>query len=142
MDKITELHEKFTQEGYARLLGLRLVELREGYARVTIEIKPTLQNIFHHVHGGAIFSLIDEAFELACNSHVEDAVAMSVTVNYIRAPQGTTLSATAQEIALTRRTGIYDITVHDESDRVIAVARALCYRKESLPKVSPPPLFA
>lgn len=129
MGKIELLREKFAQEGYARFLGIELEELREGYARVRMRVTENLHNIFATAHGGALFSLLDEAFELACNSHVEDAVAMSVTVHYVRPVTEGTVVAEAQEVVLTARTGIYDITAYDEAGNPVAFARALCYRK-------------
>lgn len=129
MDKLAILREKFSQEGYARFLGMELEELREGYARVRMNINENFHNIFSSAHGGAIFSLLDEAFELACNSHVEDAVAINVTVHYVKPVAEGTIVAEAHEVALTTRTGIYDITCFDTSGNPIAFARALCYRK-------------
>lgn len=129
MDKIAFLQEKFAQEGYARFLGMELEELREGYARVRMTIRDNYHNIFATAHGGALFSLLDEAFELACNSHVEDAVAISVTVHYVKPVIEGEVIAEAREVALTTRTGIYDITACDASGHPVAFARALCYRK-------------
>jgi acyl-CoA thioesterase len=129
MDKITLLQEKFAREGYAHFLGMELEELQEGYARVRMRVEPRFHNIFSTLHGGALFSLLDEAFELACNSHVEDAVAMSVTVHYIKPLLEGWVKAEAKEIALTARTGIYDIEARDEEGNLVALARAICYRK-------------
>jgi acyl-CoA thioesterase len=129
MEKIESLRKEFHNEPYARFFGFQLEELREGYARVTMEVRPDFQNIFQVTHGGAIFSLIDEAFEMACNSHIEDAVAMSVTVNYLKPAQGRFLTASCQEVALTRKTGTYDIEVRNEEGELIALARAISYRR-------------
>lgn len=129
MDKITLLRERFTHEGYAQLLGMELEELQEGYARVRMKVEPRFQNIFVTLHGGALFSLLDEAFELACNSHVEDAVAMNITVHYVKPVLEGWITAEAKERTLTTRTGIYDIEAHDEEGNLVALARALCYRK-------------
>lgn len=129
MDKLTLLRERFAQEGYARFLGMELEELKEGYAKVRMRITKSLHNIFSSAHGGALFSLLDEAFELACNSHAEDAVAVNVTVYYLRPITEGEIIAEAREVALTTRTGIYDITAFDTSGNPIAFAKALCHRK-------------
>ncbi|MGQ9623401.1 MAG: PaaI family thioesterase [Candidatus Caldatribacteriaceae bacterium] len=129
MDKLALLQEKFTQEGYAHFLGMELEELQEGYARVRMKVEPRFHNIFFTLHGGALFSLLDEAFELACNSHVEDAVAISVTVHYTRPVFEGWVTAEARERNLTARTGIYDIEARDGEGNLVALARAICYRK-------------
>ncbi|WP_427365811.1 PaaI family thioesterase [Candidatus Caldatribacterium saccharofermentans] len=129
MEKIAILREKFVKEGYARFLGMELEELAEGYARVRMKVQEHLHNIFSILHGGALFSLLDEAFELACNSHVEDAVAISVTVHYMKPVVSGDLVAEAKEVALTPRTGLYSLTAYNEDGIPVAFAQALCYRK-------------
>jgi acyl-CoA thioesterase len=94
-----------------------------------------MENIFGMAHGGAIFALIDEAFETAGNSHGTVAVALNMNITYTAAPSsGARLRAEAREVNLTKRTASYDIRVQDEKEKLIAVCQALVYRKkERLP---------
>ncbi|PIP38268.1 MAG: thioesterase, partial [Desulfobacterales bacterium CG23_combo_of_CG06-09_8_20_14_all_51_8] len=56
-------------EPFAQKLGLRLVALDRGYSRVEMDYLPeSMDNIYDRAHGGAIYSLIDEAFETACQT--------------------------------------------------------------------------
>jgi len=127
--------KRVAQEPFARKLGLKLVKLEPGYALVEMTLQPDTANIFEMTHGGAIFSLIDEAFELSCNSHGTVAVALSMTVTYHRPPtQGAILRAESREIYRSRKTGTYDIKVTENEDVLIASCQALAYRKnEKLP---------
>jgi acyl-CoA thioesterase len=132
------IFERVEQEPFARKFGLKLVDLGPGYSRVEMEAGRDLENIFGMTHGGALFALIDEAFETACNSHGIMAVALNVNISYISAPaEGARLTAIAREISCTRKTGNYDIKVYDDSDKLIASCQALAYRKGS-----PPPCLA
>jgi len=92
-------------------------------------------NLFGVVHGGAIFSLMDEAFQASCNSHGSVALALSVNVVYHNPARfGKRLVAVSREIHRTRKTGTYEIRVKDEEGVLIASAQALAYRKrEPLP---------
>jgi acyl-CoA thioesterase len=94
-----------------------------------------MENIFHTTHGGAIFSLIDEAFEISCNTHGTVAVALNVTVTYHRAPTaGSVLRAESREIYRSAKTATYDIKVTEGDNTLIASCQALAYRKnEKLP---------
>ena len=129
------MQRQVESEPFAKRLGLRLVDLGDGYAVVEMQCSEEMENIFQMTHGGAIFTLIDEAFEISCNSHGTVAVALNVNVTYHRAPSPTsTLRAEAKEVARTRRTGSYYITVKDEKENLIASCQALAYRKaERLP---------
>jgi acyl-CoA thioesterase len=94
-----------------------------------------LENIFATVHGGAIFGLIDEAFQAAGNSHGTMAVALNMSITYMAAPEpGTKLQAVAREVHATPWTATYDIRVTDDTERLIAACQALAYRtKNRLP---------
>ncbi len=126
------LFEQVAQEEFSRKLNLKLVELEEGYSRVEMTYTPDMENIFGMAHGGAIFSLIDEAFETACNSHGTIAVALNVTVTYMMPPApGSTLTAEARELSRSRKTASYDIKAYDHEGHLIASCQALAYRKGS-----------
>ena len=118
------------QEPFARLLGIELLELEDGYSRVEMVYDPARQNnIYGRAHGGAVFGLIDEAFETAGQTDGTVAVAMNVNVTYIASPEpGDRLHAEARRVTQTKRTANYDIKVTDSSDRLIAICQALAYR--------------
>ena len=122
--------DQVRREPFARKFGIELVNLKPGSSRVEMVFSKDMENIFGMAHGGAIFALIDTAFETACNSHGTMAVALSVTVNYLAAPApGAKLIAEAREINRTRKTGNYDIRVTQHDGELIAVCQALAYRK-------------
>lgn len=89
------------------------------------------RNFFGTVHGGAIFSLIDQAFGAAANSHGTVAVAISVTVDYLRpASPDETLYAEAREVSRTRRISTYNIEVRNQEGQLKATCLAMAYRRD------------
>jgi|PlaIllAssembly_1097288.scaffolds.fasta_scaffold292650_1 acyl-CoA thioesterase len=118
------------QEPFARSMGIELRNLEDGYSLVEMVYDPSRQNnIYGRAHGGAVFGLIDEAFETAGQTDGTVAVAMNVNVTYIASPEpGDRLHAEARRVAQTKRTANYDIKVTDSSGRLIAVCQALAYR--------------
>jgi acyl-CoA thioesterase len=127
--------QKVREEAFAQLLGMELKDIGPGHSIVEMTFHPTMQNIHGMAHGGAIFALIDEAFETASNSHGTVAVALNMNITYMSSPLlGSLLRAEAKEINLTRRTASYLITVTDADDKLVATCQALVYRKgEKLP---------
>jgi acyl-CoA thioesterase len=123
------------QEPFAKKFGLKLVELDEGYSRVEMKFTPDMENIFGMAHGGALFALIDEAFETASNSHGTVAVALNMNITYISPPaSGSRLIAEAREFSRTQKTASYDIRVFGDQNNLICSCQALVYRKgETLP---------
>jgi len=127
---IDRIFRQVENEPYARKLGIRLLEAEPGRAVVELPSTEGLGNIHGMTHGGAIFSLIDEAFQVSCNSHGTVAVALSVTLTYHQPPNpGEALRAESKEIHRSRKTGTYLIRVTDEQGALIASCQALAYRK-------------
>ena len=130
-DKKRETYfNRVEQEPFARLLNIKLKEVSEGYALCEMEYTEQMDNIYGSAHGGAMFSLIDEAFEISSNSHENIAVALNMNITYMRPPRkNTLLTAESKEINRTKKTASYYITVQD-SESLIAVCQALVFVKD------------
>jgi acyl-CoA thioesterase len=95
-----------------------------------MKLTSEMENIFGMAHGGALFALIDEAFETASNSHGTVAVALNMNITYISPPSpGSGLIAEAREFSRTQRTAVYDIKLFDDQNNLIASCEALVYRR-------------
>ncbi|MCP4367903.1 MAG: PaaI family thioesterase [Deltaproteobacteria bacterium] len=118
------------EEPYARTLNMELVELEKGYSAVEMTYHPeTMDNIYSRAHGGAIYALIDEAFETAGQTDGTIAVALNVNVTYVSSPKtGTRLRAEARKVSQTKKTAVYDIKVKDMDGQPIALCQALAFR--------------
>jgi acyl-CoA thioesterase len=130
-EKVREaIFKKVESEPFAQRFGIKLLELDEGYSKVQMEFTPSMENFLGTAHGGALFALIDEAFETASNSHGTVAVALNMNITYISSPSlGNRLVAEAREISRTQRTAAYDIKLFDDQNNLIASCEALVYRK-------------
>ena len=124
------LWKRCRQESFPQVLGLEVLEIEPGRSKVAMDFRPELCNIFGMLHGGAVFSLLDEAFQLACNSHGEVAVALQVSIHYLApAEPGVRLVAEVRESNATRKTALYEAEVRQADGRRIATGQALAYRK-------------
>ena len=129
-EKVKEaIFRQVEREPFALKFGLRLTDLGEGYSKVEMTFTRDMENIFGLAHGGALFALIDEAFETASNSHGTMAVALNMNIAYMASPSpASTLTAEAREMNRTNRTAVYDIKVMDDRGGLIASCQALVYR--------------
>jgi acyl-CoA thioesterase len=117
-------------EPFAKAMKIRLVELALGFSTVEMIYDPThMNNIYARAHGGALFALIDEAFETASQTDGTIAVALNVNVTYVSSPEpGARLQSVAKRVSQTKKTASYDIRVTDGRDNLIATCSALAYR--------------
>jgi acyl-CoA thioesterase len=105
-------------------LGMRIERVAPGQATMSMAVAPTMVNGHGICHGGFIFTLADSTFAFACNTYGERVVAAGASISFLRpARLGMRLRATATERARAGRSGIYDISVQDESGTVIAEFR-------------------
>ena len=105
-------------------LGM-VVELDEpGHAVVSMQVRDDMTNGFHITHGGFVFTLADTAFAIACNEDDTITVAAGADITFLKSTVvGQTLTATARRRARSGRTGLYDVTVVDETGDVVAEFR-------------------
>ncbi|MBO0980114.1 hydroxyphenylacetyl-CoA thioesterase PaaI [Microbacterium sp. SD291] len=106
------------------MLGM-VVELDEpGRAVVSMRVREDMLNGFAITHGGLVFALADTAFAIACNEDERVTVAAGADITFLRSTGGgQTLTATAVRRALNGRTGVYDVTVTDETGDAVAEFR-------------------
>ena len=124
---------KIEKEPFAQKFGIKLLELDEGYSKVEMTFTPDMENFLGMAHGGALFALIDEAFETASNSHGTVAVALNMNITFIASPTPMSrVTAEAREFSRTQRTAVYDIKVSDDQNNLIASCEALVYRKGTI----------
>ena len=104
-------------------LGMELLEVASGRARVAMLVRDDMVNGHELCHGGLIATLADSAFALACNSHGPVTVAAGFEIDFVEpARLGDELVAEATERLRRGRSGIYDVTVR-RGDAVIAEFR-------------------
>jgi len=126
-----EVMEKLNNDPFPNHLGVKVLELSPGYARVSLAVDDKMPNIHRITHGGVVFAVADVARGLASNSYGRDAVAINVNINFVRASKpGDTLTATAREEHRGRRTAGYRVTVEDQDERLVAVVQGLVFLKE------------
>lgn len=123
MEAHGELARAFDESGYGRLLGMRVVELESGRAKVALALKPEHLNAAGLVHGGLIASLADHAFGCATNSLGRAYVAAQLSITFLASPAiGETIYAEALVLHAGRRAGTAEIAVRDGQGKLIARA--------------------
>ncbi|MGD0795801.1 MAG: PaaI family thioesterase [Dehalococcoidales bacterium] len=122
-DMVARLTEKEKQEPIASFLKMKLLELTPGYAKVTMKITPEHLNFNGMVFGGIVMALADQAFAYATNSLVSPSIATQFNIHLISgAKVGDTLTGECRVIKSGRRIGVSEMTVTDQSSKLIAKA--------------------
>ena len=120
--------EFFKNDLFAENAGVVLLEVRKGYSKAKLEIKPEHLNAGARTQGGAIFTLADLALAAAANSHGTLAFSLSSTITFLRASgPGDTLFA---ERYIGRSTGCYQVDITNQDGELIATFESSVFRKD------------
>ena len=126
MEKLKELAEK---EKFRIFLGIEIIELKYGYAKVMLKVTKQMTNIYGFTHGGVLFSVADEAFELACNSRGFKEYGLSVNISYSKSSKvGECIYAEAKFISESRKIATYNINIFNECNDILATCQAMSYK--------------
>lgn len=114
---------------FSQWLGINVLDVREGYAKIQMTLRPEMINGFGIIHGGIAFSLADSAFAFACNNRNNLSVALDTSITFTKATQpGDVLTAEAKELHNGRSTGLYHITVTNQHGQDVAHFKGTCFR--------------
>jgi acyl-CoA thioesterase len=124
-----DIRSRMEGDRFARHAGIELVAVSPGHATARLGVQPHHLNGLGGVQGGAIFTLADFAFAAAANSHGPLAVAVNVSITFMKGVTAGTLTAEARELALNPKLGTYSVEVRTEEGQLVAVFQGLAYRK-------------
>src|SRR5512138_635710 len=135
MGTLDDVRARMRADRFAARCGVRLAAVADGYARATLRLHPEHLNGVGIAQGGAIFTLADLAFAAACNSHGVVAVALDVSVTYLRGLARGVLTAEAREVFLSRKVSVCEVTVTNAEGDAVALFRGTAYRKDAVPAI-------
>lgn len=125
------INEYIEKDPFANYLGATVDVIEPGFSRVSLTVTEDMANFHGITHGSVIFALGDMAFAAASNSHGQTALALNVSISFLKASKpGDCLIAEAKEQHAGGRMALYEITVFDkQSGDLVAKSQDLVYRK-------------
>lgn len=122
-ENLAKLKAKVGKEPIGLFLGMRLVELTEGYAKVVMKLRPEYRTFNDFTFGGIIMSVADQAFACATNSMGRPSIASQFNIHFIAAPGlKDELIAECQVVRKGNRVDIAETKVTNQQGKLIARA--------------------
>ncbi len=124
-------------DAFSQWLGIKLIEVSEGYCQINMTIRDEMTNGFNIAHGGIAYSLADSALAFAANSDGIQSLSIETSISHTKKVQsGDVLTATTKEINKSNKTSIYYITITNQDNLEIAHFKGIVYRtgREWFPK--------
>lgn len=110
---------------FAKMIGMRLVELRPGEAEIEIEMRDELRQPAGLLHGGVTATLIDTATAFAVVTRLaegEMATTIDLTVHYLRPHTDGKFTCIAKVVRAGKRILTVSADVFNEQKKLIATA--------------------
>lgn len=126
------INDHIQKDAFANYLGAKVNIIEPGHSRVSLTINNNMTNFHGTTHGAIIFAISDMAFGAACNSHGKVAVALNVSICFLKPSySGDHLVAEAKEEHKGRRTALYSIRIFNEkTGELIAKSQDQAYQKD------------
>jgi len=125
---ITPEHRAYAENAlhnlpFAKLIGMRLVDLNPDEAKISIEIRDDLRQPSGVLHGGVTATLIDTAMAFAVRTRlpIDEATAtIDLTVHYLRPHLEGRVICTAKLVRAGKRIFTVSAEVHNDGGKLIA----------------------
>ena len=129
-DPLSYARDVVGKDPFATHMGIEVDEVREGYARCSLTVRPEYLNAVERVHGGVVYALADQALAVASNSTGVSALSLSFTINYVAsAMEGEKIFSEALPVNQGKKISLWRIEVRGTEDRLIATGEAVAYHR-------------
>ncbi|MBN1531252.1 MAG: hotdog fold thioesterase [Spirochaetes bacterium] len=129
-DPVGYAREVVGRDPLATFLGITVEEVRSGYARCAVTVRPEYLNAVERAHGALVYAVADQSFAVGSNSTGTMALAVSFNISYIAAAaDGERIFAEATPVNIGRKVSVWSIEVRGSEDRLIASGQGVAYHK-------------
>jgi acyl-CoA thioesterase len=119
----------YDKDWFSQWLGIERLEVKAGRCVLRMTIRKEMLNGFGIAHGGITYSLADSALAFASNSHGRMSVSVETSISHTESlKEGDVITASAEEMSLSNKIGVYQITVKNQNDKVVALFKGTVYR--------------
>jgi acyl-CoA thioesterase len=120
----------YTGDPFSQWLGIRRIAEGEGHCTLEMTVRPEMGNGFGITHGAITYALADSALAFASNARGRKALSIETSINHLKpVVPGDVITATAEEVSLGHKLGIYHIRITRGED-LVALFKGIVYRKE------------
>ena len=128
-EKIVDL--MFTNDAYSQWLGIERLNVAPGVCDLRMTVRSEMLNGFAIAHGGISYSLADTALAFASNAHGLKCYSVETSISHVKmVVEGDVLTTVVEEKSLSKRTGVYHITVFNQNNEAVAFFKGTVHRSE------------
>lgn len=132
MSKAEEIvQQMFDNDAFSKWLGIEVIEIGEGISTLRMTVRKEMLNGFEVLHGGITYSLADSALAFASNAYGRKSMSIETSISHtLSCKEGDVLTTKTVERSLSNKIGVYDISVYNQDEKVVALFKGTVYRSD------------
>jgi acyl-CoA thioesterase len=121
----------FTNDAFSQWLGIERLRVAPGICDLRMKVRNEMLNGFAIAHGGISYSLADTALAFASNAHGLKCYSVETSISHVKmVVEGDVLTTVVEEKSLSKRIGVYHITVFNQNNEAVAFFKGTVHRSE------------
>jgi acyl-CoA thioesterase len=121
---------KIKDTGFMTYNGLYIIDAKENYAKIGVDITEKSLNPYGIVHGGLIYTLADSVMGIALATGGRTGVTLNCNIDYLAPGVGKKLIADTEIVKDGKNIVVIRVKVTNEEDTLIATATGTYYIKK------------
>lgn len=118
----------YENDAFSKWLGIKRIEDGAGKSVLQMTVRKEMLNGFDIIHGGITYSLADSALAFASNGHGRKAVSVETSISHTQTcKEGDVLTTHTEEMSLSKKIGIYQITITNQHNKTVALFKGTVY---------------
>jgi acyl-CoA thioesterase len=119
----------YNNDPFSKWLGIERIKDGPGESVLRMTVRKEMLNGFNIAHGGISYSLADSALAFASNGHGRMSVSVETSISHTESlKEGDIITATAKEMSLSNKIGIYHIEITNQDSKMVALFKGTVYR--------------
>ena len=119
----------YDNDWFSQWLGIERLTIETGSCVLKMTIRKEMLNGFGIAHGGITYSLADSALAFASNSYGKMAVSVETSISHTKQlKEVDEITSTAQEMSLSNKIAVYNVTIKNQHNEVVALFKGTVYR--------------
>lgn len=113
--------------GFMKYNKMHVEEIKDNYARMSVDIDENSLNPSGIAHGGLLFGLADSTMGMAARTNGKNVVTINSQIDYLKAGKGKKITAIATPLKVGRNTAVFRCELYTEENVMCATVTGTYY---------------
>lgn len=120
---LEEYSEVVAKNPFVASMGIKILDIREGYVKARVPKKKELENIYGDMHGGCLYAVADNMAGVAASTYGYYVTTVNGSIQYLKAARDIeNIFCEATVIKPGKRISVVHVKITDDKDNLLNTA--------------------